>query len=194
MFFSPFSEEVADLISRDRVTCAVAVKVDFASGTVYAHSGTGPIVMGGYVYHGVGTLGSIDSVSESHTTSPTQFKMTLSGLDQSLLATTLNDSCVGRSAEIYLLVLDDAGKVQANNLLFKGRISSPTARVGEKNMLQYTLSNVFEDWQRPWTGRFTDESHKAEYSDDRIFRYVSQMAERSIYWGSKKDAPGFTYS
>lgn len=194
MFFTPFSDEVADLLMQDRVTVALAAQIRFDSGTVYVHSGTGQIVLGGYVYHGMGSLGRVDDAGESHSTSPTQLKMTLSGLDLSLLSITLNENCVGREAEIYLLVLDDASQVLANNLLFKGRISATGARAGNENTLQYTLSNIFEDWQRPWAERFTDESHKAKYPGDRIFRYVAQMAERSIYWGSKKDAPGFVYS
>lgn len=194
MFFSPFSEEVADLLMQDRVTIALAAQIGFDSGTVYVHSGTGPIVLGGYVYHGLGSLGRVDVASESHTTSPTQLKLTLSGLDLSLLSITLNENCVGREASIFLLVLDEASKVLANNLLFKGKVTATGARAGNENTLQYTLSNIFEDWQRPWAERYTDESHKAKYPDDRIFRYVAQMAERSIYWGSKKDAPGFIYS
>lgn len=194
MFFSPFSEEVADLLMQDRVIIALAAKISFDSETVYVHSGTGPIVLGGYVFHGLGSLGSVDDAGESHTTSPTQLKLTLSGLDLSLFSITLNENCVGREAELYLLVLNDAGQVLANNLLFKGKITATSARAGDNNTIQYTVSNVFEDWQRPWAERFTDESHKSTQSGDRIFRYVAQMAERSIYWGSKKDAPGFVYS
>ena len=194
MFFSPFSEEVADLLMQDRVIIALAAKISFDSGIVYVHSGTGPIVLGGYVFHGMGSLGSVDDAGESHTTSPTQLKLTLSGLDLSLLSITLNENCVGREAELYLVILDDAGQPKANNLLFKGKITATSARAGDDNAIQYTISNVFEDWQRPWAERFTDESHKTTQPGDRIFRYVAQMSERSIYWGRKKDAPGFVYS
>ena len=41
--------------------------------------------------------------------------------------------------------------------------------------------------------RNTDESHRRLHPDDRFFRYQNEMADRSIYWGSKKDAPGFIY-
>ena len=138
-------------------------------------------------------MGAIDDANETNTTSPTQLKMTLSGLDSALFATTLNERCVGRNAEIYLVAMDDNGVVQVADLLYKGRASSNGATFGNNNALQYTVSNIFEDWQRPFPDRNTDESHQAAYPGDRIFRYVAQMAERSIYWGSKKDAPGFTY-
>lgn len=194
MLYSPFSDSMVDYLSRDRVTAVIAAQVQFESGTAYVHSGTGTLVLGGYVYYGVGALGAVDDVQESGTTSPTQLKLTLSGLDLSLFAKTLNERCVGRQAEIYLVAMDDSGVARVADLIFKGKVSSTGATAGETNALQYTVSNVFEDWQRPFPDRYTDESHQAAQPGDRIFRYVAQMAERPIYWGSKKDAPGFTYS
>lgn len=193
MLYSPFSDSMVDWLSRDRVTAVLAANVQFESGTAYVHSGTGTLVLGGYVYYGMGTMGAIDDVGETNTTSPTQLRMTLSGLDMSLFAKTLNERCVGRPAELYLVAMDDNGIVQVADLIFKGRFPH-RATAGETNALQYTVSNIFEDWQRPFPDRYTDESHQSTQPGDRIFRYVAQMAERSIYWGSKKDAPGFTYS
>lgn len=194
MIIAPFSDDMITWLSRDRVTAVLAAKIDFESGTVYIHSGTGPMVLGGYVYTGLGTMGSVDDVGETSTTSPTQLKMTLSGLDMSLFATTLNERCVGRPAELYLVALDDSGVPQVADLLFKGKVTGTGATCGSTNALQYTVSNIFEDWQRPFPDRFTDESHQAVQPGDRIFRYVAQMSERSIFWGSKKDAPPFIYS
>lgn len=194
MLYAPFSDSMLDWLSRDRVTAVLAAQIQFESGTVYVHSGTGPLVIAGYVYLGMGSLGSVDDVSETNNTSPSQIKMTLTGLDLSLFATTLNERCVGRPAELYLVALDDSGVAQVADLMFKGRVSGTGATAGETNALQYTISNVFEDWQRPFPDRYTDESHQAAQPGDRIFRYVAQMSERSIFWGSKKDAPGFTYS
>lgn len=194
MLYSPFSDAMVDWLSRDRVTAVIAANIQFESGTVYVHSGTGTIVLNGFVYYGMGKMGAVDDVGETNSTSPAQLRLTLSGLDLSLFATTLNQRCVGRQANIYLVVMDDSGVVRAADMIFQGKVSSTGATAGETNALQYTVSNIFEDWQRPFPDRYTDESHQATQPGDRIFRYVAQMAERSIYWGSKKDAPGFTYS
>lgn len=194
MLYSPFSDAMVDWLSRDRVTAVIAANIQFESGTVYVHSGTGTIVLNGFVYYGMGKMGAVDDVGETNSTSPAQLRLTLSGLDLSLFATTLNERCVGRQANIYLVVMDDSGVVRAADMIFQGKVSSTGATAGETNALQYTVSNIFEDWQRPFPDRYTDESHQSTQPGDRIFRYVAQMAERSIYWGSKKDAPGFTYS
>ena len=50
-----------------------------------------------------------------------------------------------------------------------------------------------EDWQKGLNLRNTDENHRRIHPNDRFFRYQNQMADRSIYWGSKKDAPSFNY-
>jgi hypothetical protein len=194
MLYSPLTETMADLLGRDRITTVVAGKIYFHSGTSRVHTGTGQLVIGGEIYHGVGSFGSIDDVKESHTTSPTQLKLTLTGLDTSLLAETMNERCVGRSVEMFVVALNDAGVLLDYNLIFKGKISSTGVNAGNNNTVQYTVSNIFEEWKRAFPERFTDESHQATAPGDRIFRYVAQMAERSIWWGSKKDAPPFTYS
>ncbi|SUH09888.1 Uncharacterised protein [Salmonella enterica subsp. enterica] len=41
MLYSPFSDSMVDWLSRDRVTAAIAANIQFESGTVYVHSGTG---------------------------------------------------------------------------------------------------------------------------------------------------------
>jgi hypothetical protein len=152
---------MVDWLSRDRVTAVIAANIQFESGTVYVHSGTGPIVLNGYVYYGMGRMGTVDDVGETNSTSPAQMKLTLSGLDLSLFATTLNERCVGRQANIYLVAMDDGGVVRAADLIFQGKVSSTGATAGETNALQYTVSNIFEDWQRPFPDRYTDESHQA---------------------------------
>ncbi len=42
----PLSDSMVDWLSRDRVTVAIAANIQFESGTVYVHSGTGTLVLG----------------------------------------------------------------------------------------------------------------------------------------------------
>ncbi|MGS9164633.1 hypothetical protein ACQWF7_25055, partial [Salmonella enterica subsp. enterica serovar Infantis] len=81
ILYSPFYDSMFYWLSSDRVKVVIAYNIQFESGTVYVHSGTGTLVIGGYVYYGMGRMGSVDDASETSTTSPTQVKMTLSGLD-----------------------------------------------------------------------------------------------------------------
>jgi hypothetical protein len=132
MLYSPFSDAMVDWLSRDRVTAVIAANIQFESGTVYVHSGTGPIVLNGYVYYGMGRMGTVDDVGETNSTSPAQMKLTLSGLDISLFATTLNERCVGRQANIYLVAMDDGGVVRAADLIFKEKSPAPAQRPAKR--------------------------------------------------------------
>ena len=82
----------------------------------------------------------------------------------------------------------------AYNIIYVGKISQPALSAGGTCAISYNVGNIFQEWSKSKPYRFTDESHVKDHPGDRIFRYVGQMSERSIYWGSKKDAPGFTYS
>lgn len=193
MISAPFSMAVAEAMMQPNVNMALAAEFLFDSGTTRVHTGVGEITINGFVYFGLGTLGEVGAVEENNSTSATKLSVTLSGLETQMLGIVLNEECVGRKVNTYIVVFDDHFKTLAVNLLFRGKISSSALRAGSASAINYTISNVFEEWDkgRPW--RYTDESVRKLNAGDRIMRYVSQMAERSIFWGSKKDAPAFRY-
>ena len=197
ILYSPLDDVLLDALHQPVVCTAMAVEIDFPSGTSRTHSGTGTLVIGGETFYGVGALGEIGAVVEEHTTSPTQISLTLGGLDTSLIAITLNERVIGCPVQVFLAVMDGDGAPLAANLLYKGRVSATSLTAGDNSGLGYTVSNIFEYWQRGSADRYTDESQRKRARTvgiiDRLMRYVAQMAERSIYWGSKKDAPAFIY-
>lgn len=193
MIFSPFSESVMDAMDNDVVTMVLAVAIYFDSGTTRVHSGTGAIVIDGQTFLGVGTLGQVGSVTEENTTSSSTMSLTLSGLDMTLVGQTLNENCIGSNVTVYVGVMNEQGQVVNANVLFEGFISDTAMQAGNTNAISYVVSNVFEKWSTGLPDRYTDESQQRLHPGDRFFRYVAQMAERSIYWGNKKDAPGFHY-
>lgn len=107
----------------------------------------------------------------------------------------MRERIVDRMAWLYLVVLGPDGVplqlIPAYQ--FSGEIAQTPIKAGRTNTIQLTISNKFEDWQKGLNLRNTDESHRRLYQNDRFFRYQNQMADRSIYWGSKKDAPSFIY-
>lgn len=194
MAYALFSDKFLQAMQQPDVCMVYAVEIEFPSGTSRAHSGVGAIVVDGNTFLGVGNLGEIGMVKSVNTTSPSEVTIALSGLDPSVIATGLNDRVVGRNARILAVVFDDvSGQALAADLLFDGFISSTAMSAGENNAYTVTVSNVFERWKRGLPHRYTDSSHQRRHSGDHIFRYCAQMAERSIFWGSKQDAPAFVY-
>lgn len=185
--------DVIAALNQPHVSALYALKMDLVSGVSRVHSGLGPLVIGGETYYGVGSMGSVGPQKEQLSTSPTKLTVSLGGLDDSMLAEVMRERIVDRMAWLYLVVMGPGGAPLNASLQFKGRIAQTPIKAGKTNTIQLTISNIFEDWQKGLNLRCTDESHRRLYPNDRFFRYQNEMADKSIFWGSKKDAPGFVY-
>ncbi|EPW3172702.1 hypothetical protein ACWKA6_003597 [Providencia stuartii] len=193
MIYHPLSDEMVKAINDD-CYLVVAAKLDLKSGVTCVHTGTGNLIIAGEVYQGVGQLGAVESVKEGLSTSPTQLLLSLSGFDSKLVGEVLNERSRGRDVRLMLVAIDDDnGQPMLADVIFAGQIANLSVTTGEENKIGLTVSNRFERWSLGLPDRFTDESWSKRHNGDRIFRYVAQMAERSIYWGSKKNAPDFIY-
>lgn len=185
--------DVIAALNQPHVSALYALKLDLVSGVSRVHSGLGPLVIGGETYYGVGSMGSVGPQKEQLSTSPTKLTVALGGLDDSMLAEVMRERIVDRMAWLFLVVIGPDGVPLNASLQFKGRIAQTPIKAGKTNTIQLTISNIFEDWQKGLNLRCTDESHRRIYPNDRFFRYQNEMADKSIFWGSKKDAPGFVY-
>ncbi len=192
MKYHPFSNDMVKAIN-EGYYLVVASRLDLKSGVVRAHTGVGNIIIAGEIYQGVGQFGAIESVGENMTTSPQQLIMKLSGFDSSLIGEVMNERIRGQNAQLMLVALNEEAKPALAEVLFAGQISTIGVTTGEENEIAVTVSNRFERWSYGLPDRFTDESWSKRKKGDRIFRYVAQMADRAIYWGSKKNAPAFIY-
>lgn len=192
MLYHPFSNDMVKAIN-DGFELVIAAKLNLKSGVTRAHTGIGNLIIAGEVYQGVGSLGSIEPVTESNSTSPQQLILSLSGFDSLLIADVMNERSRGRDVSLMLVALGVDGKPALAEIIFAGQISNIGVTTGNNNEVAVTVSNRFERWSQGLPDRFTDESWVKRHNGDRIFRYVAQMAERAIYWGSKKDAPTFIY-
>ncbi|ENN8404518.1 hypothetical protein ACQDBC_002474 [Proteus mirabilis] len=192
MKYHPFSNDMVKAIN-EGYYLVVASRLDLKSGVVRVHTGVGNIIIAGEIYQGVGQFGAIESVGENMTTSPQQLIMKLSGFDSSLIGEVMNERVRGRNAQLMLVALNEEAKPALAEVLFAGQISTIGVTTGEENEIAVTVSNRFERWSYGLPDRFTDESWSKRKKGDRIFRYVAQMADRAIYWGSKKNAPAFIY-
>ncbi|WP_265494602.1 hypothetical protein [Providencia heimbachae] len=192
MLYHPFSNDMVNAINNGS-ELIIAAKLELKSGITRAHTGVGNVIIAGEVYQGVGSLGKIESVTESNSTSPQQLILSLSGFDSLLIADVMNERSRGRNVSLLLVALDQNGKPALAEVIFAGQISNIGVSTGSVNEVSVTVSNRFERWSNGLPDRFTDESWVKRHKGDRIFRYVAQMAERAIYWGSKKDAPTFIY-
>ncbi|AVX22829.1 Prophage PssSM-03, Orf15 [Pseudomonas syringae pv. atrofaciens] len=193
----PFSQRVVDIIATGKFMPVYAVQLDFADGMVFAHTGTGDLVVDGITYEGVGNFGQVSQSKESDNSgSPMSVDLTLSGLDSYILSETNLRGCRGRMAKIIFVVFDEAGNYAAD-ILFSGRMDAPKFSFAgngqDGNTITVPVIDRMAEWSRTGTERWTDENHRARHQGDRFFYAIAQMSEWPIYWGAAKDAPTFTY-
>lgn len=190
-----FPARLIEEINKPQPRLVYAVKIEYNS-VVRAHTGVGDLVIDGEVYLGIGQLGSIDAIADDNTTSPSQLTMTLSGLDPTLVAQTLNERNNNKLTRIYLVALDEDDRAASAALIFAGKTTRQVYNHNPDDVtVEVSVADRLIDWSRVATDRFTDESHRSSPASlgDRFFRFILQMVERPIYWGSAKDAPGFRY-
>ncbi|KEZ72774.1 hypothetical protein C5I_0117495 [Pseudomonas syringae pv. syringae FF5] len=193
----PFSQRVVDIIATGKFMPVYAVQLDFADGMVFAHTGTGELVVDGITYEGVGNFGQVSQSKESDNSgSPMSVDLTLNGLDSYILSETNLRGCRGRMAKIIFVVFDEAGNYAAD-ILFSGRMDAPKFSFAgngqDGNTITVPVIDRMAEWSRTGTERWTDENHRARHQGDRFFYAIAQMSEWPIYWGAAKDAPTFTY-
>lgn len=192
----PFSDSVVALLAKATVRLVYAAELDFRDGIARAHTGTGPLVIEGYTYEGVGSFSSVTAAKEQlDSGSPAAVTLTLSGLDAPTVASTLEDRCRGRSGKLMVVAYDEDGTYAAD-ILFSGTMDAANMSYGgseDDNAISVTITDRMVDWQRGGTERWTDENHRSRNQDDRFFFAVAQLSDWPIYWGAKRDAPNFTY-
>ncbi|MBF8706129.1 hypothetical protein [Pseudomonas putida] len=193
----PFSQSVVDIIAQGRFMAVYACQLDFPDGMVFAHTGTGDLVLDGITYQGVGTFGEVGQAQESSSSgSPMSVELTLNGLDATIISETSLKGCRGRNAKLLFVVINQAGEYAAD-ILFSGRMDAAqfaySGNGSDGNAIRVPIIDRMAEWSRIATERWTDENHRARYQDDRFFFAVAQMADWPIYWGASKDAPSFSY-
>ncbi|HIF9075766.1 TPA: hypothetical protein ACX6NV_000597 [Photobacterium damselae] len=188
-----FSQQIVDEMNGDNPRLLHAIEIKYKNATIRTHTGVGEIIINGQVYIGVGTFGAIDPVSQSSNTAPSSVGLSLSGMDPTLVAETLNEKSQGSPVKIMVCSLDENEKVTSSSIIFAGKVNDQKFKYGKVMAIALDVVDRLEDWQRKGSLRFDPSSHKTRFPNDDIFQYMSRMSEAPLYWGSKKDSPGFNY-
>lgn len=188
-----YSDEFLNALSQDGSVLGYAAEIDWPDGISRSHTGIGEIQIEGYTYLGVGNMGAVSPITEHGDTKPGQVGLDLKGIPGSEMSSILAAKCRGRPVRLFILVWNHVGQLIFAETTMTGTIANYTAKVGNSNQVNLTIADDFELFERPWSKRWTDESHQADQPGDRICRFVGPMSEREIHWGSKKDAPPFKY-
>lgn len=167
------------------VVMVTLVDLDFASGHVRAHDGVGDLSFGGNTYLGVGQYGGIEAVTEDLEIVARPLKLTLSGVDASLVSTTMTEVYQNRAATIYIGILNKSTLqfVDTPEEVWGGRMDVLSIEVNEGTAV-ITLSCEHRLRREPRIARYTDQDQQLAYSGDNFFNNLSFIPGYRTNWGS----------
>jgi len=183
-----------------------AIKAELDSTTLALWTGLGEISIGGVAYSGVGTFLDISDIEETAQISAKGLALTLSGIPSPLLSLALNEQYQGRLLtllfgvtdlqRIFLLresgdflLLEDDGKIiissdDAPAELFKGYIDQMIIDEGaQESSISVSVESKLIDLERARIFRYTDQSQKATFPNDKGFEFVDSLQDKKFNWG-----------
>jgi len=183
------STNIAELAQPD-IIGIVMVDLDFASGHTRVHDGIGELAFGGNTYYGIGQFGAIESISEGYKDIARQLKLTLSGVDNSLLTIAMTEIYQGRTCTVYVGFLNSQTNVflDTPEQVYVGRMDFMQIDVGKTSAINLFVENRTR--REPQVARYTTEDQKLLYPNDTFFDQVPFIAGRKATWGQSPYASG----
>ena len=189
------------------VSVFYAVELFFDSATLRFWSGLGELTLDGNVYTGSGSMIQISSVDEALDVSARGASLMLSGLPSDLLSLAIQEPYQGRKCNIYFGALDISSRLLTESFeiittesgryissgfgtsnvmaqIFSGYMDKMDIDEGpETSSIAVYVESRLIDLKRPRDTRYTSESQKAKFSEDRGFDFVEDLQQKKFTWG-----------
>jgi hypothetical protein len=172
-----------------------AIKLAFDSGDVKLWTGYGDITVASETYTGGGQLLSISPIEETVEIAARGVNLALNGINSSLVSVALTESYQGRSAKVYLGVISSGAVVSDPYLVFDGRMDVMTIEdSGDTANISLSAESRLIDLERARVRRYTDNDQQNQFAGDTSLRFVADLQDKEIAWGSGKDDGSFDFS
>jgi hypothetical protein len=173
------------------------VDLDFASGHLYANDGFYEINYLGNVFTPLGHFGGIDGVQEGLDATARAIKLTLSGVDSSIVGKAENEIYQNRAALVYFTLIDQASGqlVGPPEIAWEGRMDYMTIDIDQgKGSVTLNCENRLR--REPKIARYTDVDQQQLYPGDNFFNWTGSIAAFTSQWGNQRQTyggPPYTY-
>jgi hypothetical protein len=172
-----------------------AIKLAFDSGDVRIWTGYNDITVASETYIGGGQLLSISSIEETVEIAARGVNLALNGINSSLVSVALTESYQGRSAKVYLGVISSGAVVSDPYLVFDGRMDVMTIEdAGDTANISLSAESRLIDLERARVRRYTNNDQQNQFAGDTSLRFVADLQDKEIAWGSGKDDGSFDFS
>ena len=167
------------------------ISLAFSGGTIFLTTAPHNVVFSGDTYTAVGGHLGFDSVNESGDLTGQGVRLTLDGVDQTIVSPLLAQNYIGRTAKVYQAHMDSAGALVVDPaLLFEGLLNS-RFRVTESRdpdaggtvVVTTTIVSPLVSFRQRRGIRATLASHQHHFPGDTFFKHISTISARKFPWG-----------
>lgn len=163
----------------------MAIDLAFDGGDFRTWTGYGNIEFGGNTYVGSGDIINVGPVNESSEIKANGISITLSGIPSDLISSALSDPYQGRSAKLFLGIINDGTVVADPYMIFKGSMDLMTIDdSGDTATIQLTAESRLIDLDRARERRYTSEDQKIDFPNDKGLEFITSLQEKAIVWGN----------
>lgn len=157
----------------------------FDTGPLRLNSSDHDITWGGYLWTGVGQLGSISEYTSTQGTQATSLRLTLQGLPASMVRDLANVNERRKPVKMFLVLLgDDYKLLTAPFIWYIGTVDSLAVSVSQTASASVSASSRLINWARAANTRYTDEEQQSKHPGDRGLSFLTDLPQRKIAWGS----------
>ncbi len=199
---------IATALEATEVQPFFGVQLYLDSGNLFFWTGLGDLTVGGITYVGTGQFLKISEMEETAEIAARGATITLSGIPSELISLALSEPYQGRICKImfgaidanriYLLQEDgsyvlreDGGRIDITTgevtpvvELFTGYIDQMIIDEGpETATIALNVESRMIDLERVRTLRFTDQSQKSRFPNDRGLEFVEDLQDKQFNWG-----------
>lgn len=183
-----FPNTIAAMLQGRRVHCDFLVKFDFLSGPMYLWQGFGTLrTNNGTNWQGIGQLGQISDLESAIGGNAPQAKFTLSGVDQKLIASALDqqDEIYGRDCNVYIQFFDSEFNCLDNPYVtWAGTMDQMRVRQSGPSECQVDLTaeTLFARRSLPPLGNLTDREQQRFFPGDNGLTFIPSLMSKTAIW------------
>lgn len=182
-----FDAAGAAALSGDTITAEVLAFFDFLDAPKRVHAGFGPLAAGGFVWEGIGGLGSVSDIESAVGGVAPVVTFTLSGVGPEIANDVVNarTQVKGRDCFVYLQLFDpNLAPLGGLYTLYRGVMdrlvySAPSA---DERKATLTAETRFSRRGLPPFGNLTDRDQQTRYPGDPGLFDVAAMINRRRPW------------
>lgn len=140
----------------------------------------------GLTYRAAGALLKIDKITSENTLSNRVLKVTLSGVDRSIVSVVNSLQFRNKDIEIRKCFIEDEGnRISDSSVYFAGITETPEYSVDRKNnsaTLGLSCKSVFDLSQKPSLVRSNSASHQLTHTGDDFFKFANAQELEDELW------------